>query len=383
LDLKYDARKPQAAFDKLARVYAFHGADDLVKDQALAHLRNSLIDESFAEFDCEVLPGDTTPASTILSAACSAPFGSRRRLVIVRAAETYGRRERQSEADALAAGLKSLGELSCLVLRIAAPAPGARAKTILSSRLDAAIRATGSFVEFPEPSRDALIAWIESEASSQGKEIDHAAAERVADSSNSDRIMLANELAKVIAYAGDRKVITVDDADQVCGRNQEEVMFKLLDAMSARQADRTLHLFHDMLRYEQKPQAVAGRLLSMIARQLRMLWQARELATMRIDTAALSNLPAQIADDLPSDGSFAAMTGRAEWRAKKLFASVRTWDRDSLATAITLVMECDLANKGADWGGEDVIGNLQMLLLRLCTEGRSAARGGTFSATRT
>ena len=57
------------------------------------HVRGVAVDEEFADFDLEVMDADSAGADRILAAVSIAPFASPVRLVIVRRAELYRKRE--------------------------------------------------------------------------------------------------------------------------------------------------------------------------------------------------------------------------------------------------------------------------------------------------
>ena len=153
------------------------------------------------------------------------------------------------------------------------------------------------------------------------------------------------------------------DVEAVCSYDAEDVMFKLVDAVSQKNADRALRLLQEVLRYDTKPQGVAGRLLSLLNRQVRLLWQARELMERRIESQAVRNLPADASAELPAEGAITQMA----WKAGDLFRMARGWSRTSLLRAFDLLLSCDLANKGGEEGTGEVVTNLELLIARLCS----------------
>lgn len=350
----------------LQRVYLLHGADDRLKDEAIDTIRAATVDPSYHDFDSETLDAFDSSAETILAAANQVPFASPRRMVIVRTAELYRRREKQSDAEQLAVGIPLLGESACLVLRAGAGEDGTRkAKTILTTALDSAIRSAGIIHECAALSAEGLIEWLIGEARRAGKDLEEDAAEGLIHAARGDRIALGNELEKAICYAGQHHVIALNDVEAVCAHDAEDMMFKLVDAVSRKDADRSLTLLHECLRYDSKAQGVAGRLLALLGRQLRLLWQARELSARRVEPSQVRNLPPEIADDLPSEGGIASMA----WKAGDLFRAARHWDRTALSEGFRLLLECDLNNKGGGEGSEDVVTNLEVLIVRLCGAG--------------
>lgn len=350
-------------FSPLRRVYCFHGEDDRQKDEAIALLRQAVVDESFADFDSETMEADARAPDEVLAAAGLAPFGSPARLVVLRGAEIFRKRERSGDAERLAAGIAALGEGSCLVLRVsAAEDEKGRGKTVLTQKLDRVIAETGVLVQCRALSDEDLAEWVAGEAAKAGKRIEPAAARHVVATGRGSRSAIANELEKALCYAGEQPVVTLAMARATSSYDPEDVMFKLVDAIVRRNADSALRLFHEILRYDPKPQAVAGKLLALLARQLRLIAQANELARLRIDPSSVRNLPPAIVADLPQEGSITAMA----WKARDIYAQGRGWSGELIAAAFGWMVECDLNNKGGGEGSEDVVTNVELLILRLC-----------------
>lgn len=361
MDVVYDPAQTDTLFNPVRRVYLFYGEDEVLADEALSILQRSTSDPAFTDFDLERIDAETTPVDQIITSANLAPFASPFRLVIVRGAGAFRRRDRHADAEKLAQAIGGLGSRSCLALRAASDDDG-RTKTALTPKLDAAIREHGILVRCRALVPEALADWLVAEAASAGKKLDRRAAELLARAGNGDRTALGNELEKAICYAGESSAISVSMVEAICSFDAEDVMFKLVDAVGHRNADRAIFLFRELQRFDSKPHSVSSRLLAMISRQIRLIWQARELAQCGIDSGRIRSLPPEIVDDLPSEASIAGMA----WKAGDLFRMARQWNSISLRLAFRKVVEADLANKGGEEGSTDPIINLELLILSLC-----------------
>jgi DNA polymerase-3 subunit delta len=235
-------------------------------------------------------------------------------------------------------------------------------KTILNAKLDAAVRAHGAVVSFKALSEEALREWVIRRARSAGKQIEPEAAERLILASRGDRSSLRNELEKAICYSGERSSILLEDVQATSSYDPEDVMFKLVEAITWQNADRSLRLLRELLRYDSKPQSVAGKLIALLGRQFRLLWQVGELQQRRIPHTILRNLPEEIQMELPVETSIKSMA----WKGRELYQQARMWERKRLHEAFGLLLECDLANKGGGEGSEDVVTNIELLIIRLC-----------------
>jgi DNA polymerase-3 subunit delta len=352
----------KSLFNPVRRVYVLYGEDDRQKDEALALLRSAAVEDAFSDFDVETMDAESATPEDILAASGMAPLGSPFRLVVVRGAEVYRRREKLAETERLAHGIARLGASSCLAFRVAAAEDEKNRKTILTAKLDKAIAAHGLTIRCSALTDKEMADWLVRTAKSSGKRLDIAAAFRLIQAAHGDRLALENELEKAVCYAGNSSAITLDMVEAVSSYDPEDVMFRLVDAISQRNSDRALCLLQELLRYDPKPQSVAGRLLALLTRQYRLLWQARELAHLRVDPTMLKSIPPGIAEELPAEGSITSVA----WKGRELFATARNWSRKDLAETFDMLLECDMANKGGEQGSEDVVTNVEVLILRLC-----------------
>src|SRR5579872_7222754 len=147
-------------------VYLFYGAEDRLKEEAVAALV-----ADFADFDREALNAGSADAPAILAAAGQAPFGSERRLVVVHGLEAWRERGKTAEADRLAEGLARLSGAVCLALVVKAGEEEGRRKTIVTAKLDAAVRKLGMVVDCQALKGESLMAWVLDRVRREGKRI--------------------------------------------------------------------------------------------------------------------------------------------------------------------------------------------------------------------
>jgi DNA polymerase-3 subunit delta len=350
----------------LLPLYVFFGEEDRLKEEAVAALIQRIVAPDFADFDLETLDASSVGADAILSAAGQVPFGSERRLVIVKGMEQWRDRARQSEAERLAERIATLGESVCLALVVAAEEDEARRKTAITVKLDNAAKKVGALVAFRALKGDSLGDWIADRVKREGKRIEPAAISQLTQAVGSELLVLEQELIKLVCYAGDRQTITARDVGAVCASSPEDVMFVTVDAIVRRQTERALLLLAELHRYEPKPQAVAGKLLALLARQYRMLWQAKFLAEKRINPRDVRALPPELAAELPTESNIAQLA----FKAGDLFTQARSYTTTEIARALERLLLCDLANKGGvteetDTFSADPARNLQLLVLDL------------------
>ncbi len=355
-------------------VYLFHGEEDRLKDEALAALIDHVVPSDWRDFDLEVIEAGASAPEAILAAVGQIPFGADRRLVIVKSMESWRDRSRQNDVDRLTDGLSRLPTSVCLVLVAAAQDDEAKRKTAVATKLDNAVRQAGAVVAFRALKGEGLLEWVAARIRQEGKRIETQAAQVLIDAVGTETLLLEMELRKLAAYVGERETVTGRDVGIVVASTPEDVMFTAIDAISKRQCDRALTLLSELHRYDPKPQAVAGKLLALLSRQYRMLWQAKYLTDRRINPREVRALPPDVAGELPTESNIAQLA----FKASELFATARIWSWSDLTEAMELLLQCDLANKGGATDettlfGTDPVRNLQMLTLRLTGAGPNGA----------
>ena len=350
----------------LLPVYLLFGEEDRMKEEAVAALVRHVVDADFTDFDLEKMTAGDSTADSILAAAGQVPFGSARRLIVVQGMEQWRERGRQSEAERLAEGIVRLANSACLVLVAAAQEDEEKRKTGITVKLDNAVKKAGAIVACRAIKGESLLAWVTERVQTEGKRIAPAAAEQLVGAVGTEMRPLEQEIIKLVCYVGERQTITGQDIALIVASSPEDVMFTTIDAITRRQTDRALLLLGELHRYDPKPQAVAPKLLALLSRQYRMLWQAKFLAEKRVNPREVRSLPPDLAAELPSEGNIAGIA----FKAADLFALSRSYTWEELTHALDQLLVCDLANKGGvtdesgPFGG-DLTANLQMLVMEL------------------
>ncbi len=366
-ELTYRIGVPTALWKPaLLPVYLFYGEEDRMKEEAVGAIIHHVVDPDFADFDLERLNANDTSSDAILAAAGQVPFGSDHRVIVVSGMEQWRDRGKQAEAEKLAVGIGRLPSTACLVLVAAAEDDEGKRKTGVTVKLDNAVKKSGATVVCPAMKGEAVAGWIIERVKQEGKRITPEAAQQLLGAVGTEMRFLEQEIIKLVCYVGERESITARDVGIVVASSPEDVMFSVIDAIVRRQTDRALSLLGELHRYDPKPQGVAAKLLALLARQYRMLWQAKFLSDKRVNPREVRALSPELAAELPTDGNIAQLA----FKAADLFSQSRSYSWEELTKAMDLLLMCDLANKGGVTEeealfGSDLVGNLQLLILSL------------------
>lgn len=365
MEITYQSGAPQKLWSaSLLPVYLLWGEEERLKEEAVAAISQEAVSPEWMDFDYELLDMANCKVDQIISAATQVPFGGLRRLVVVRGIELLREKGKQSDIDRLAGSVNSLPVSSCLVMIAGSQEEEGRRKTAVSPKLDTAVKNRGALVVFRAMNERSAAAWVEQRLRASGKSIQTDALEKLTNIAGRDLLTLENEIEKLTQYTGDRELITVRDVEVLTAESPDDVIFAVLEAVTRRQIDKAMLLLGELHRNEPRPQAVAGKLLALLTRQFRLLWQAKTLSELRIRPSDVRSLPIEVAAELPSDGSIVQVA----FKAGELFAIARNWSWEELRQAMELLILCDIANKGDVTGeavqfGSDPVRNLQTLFL--------------------
>lgn len=348
-------------------IFAYHGADDVRKRKALDELIESLVEADFRDFDCERLYGPDITADRLILACSVLPFASKKRVVVVTQANDISTSEQQS----LATRLKQIPESACLVLVSPAPAlqdGKPKRGSELHSDLVTALRKVGKIVDFPVMKTDPAIRFVLEQVSHAGKTIAPSIAALVVNRCGTDSGVLVTEVEKLASYIGDRTAITDADVQEVTTQTVEEKIFSLLDAVGTKNPKTALSYLRPLLYGGGNAQGEALRILVMLARHFRQLWQARVFMDAGCKRISEGTVPEDVLASLPQDGSILKME---DWKRNKIIAQARNFTQGSLKQSFEKMAAVDMAIKGIGGALSDPAMATELLIIELSSREES------------
>ncbi len=314
---------------RLNGIWLMEGEDDNLRDEALEEIRKTLLAEGMESLDCATL---TAPDLDTLVAACETlPFMSPARLVIIRDQPFLSGR---AEADEAFCDYMAKVPPTCLALIISHGTADRR------KRLPKALDKIGHVVRFDPMGEEELQRWIIARFAASDKTCDPRAARELMAVSGTDSTLLAGEVDKLTAAAGEDEVISPQLVQRIATRTGEYNVFRLVDAIVAGRASEAITLMRDLLTDGEDPLG----LLAMLLRQYRLLQnikifqhekvprstydQRLSLASFQVDrlvnqAAKLSGREVKQALDMCLDTEYRVKSGRLNDRAGLEAALIR------------------------------------------------------------
>jgi DNA polymerase-3 subunit delta len=169
-------------------------------------------------------------------------------------------------------------QLEALVEYVADPNPST-CLVLVGDKVDVRFKAfvalrKAGFLHTFAPLRDqALAGWLRTEARARKIDLQPDAAQALSDLAGPELGRLSQALDQLALYAGGR-AITLDDVEELIAETRQRNVFELTKAIGAGDVPRALGLLANMLRNREP----ALRIQFMLARQMRQIWRAKELA---------------------------------------------------------------------------------------------------------
>jgi DNA polymerase-3 subunit delta len=189
--------------------------------------------------------------------------------------------------------------------------------------------------------------WINERLRKSGYQPTRRAAQLLADSLENDLTLMANELEKIMTYVGDKKEIDVETIKKLAFSSLQTDIFGLVDALAVGDGETACTYIRRFLMLNES----FTRLIHMIARQFRLIWQIKLLLDRGLDRQAVRQ-----------------RLQLHPFVVKKTSGQARNFSYDQLEKALELILETDVGLKSGRW--EEQVG-LERLAVRLTEQAQN------------
>lgn len=356
------------------RAYLLRGDDDYQKQKALQKLLQILVSPDFADFDLEQLEGDSATSDRIISGVSMPPFTSTKRVVVVKHANKMPEQEQQK----LAAQLVKIPESGCLILVNPAAEKvenRVRKGSEVIGDLSRAVRKVGEVQEFGKMKAGDAIKFAQSLFATANKKIDSSTLAALVQRVGSDSSVISVEVEKLLSYTYGSDSVTRRDVEDITSETPEEKIFKLIDGIGARKPAIALSMLRELMDAGHDPSADAPRTLAMIARQLRLIWQAKLLMESGARAFTKDAVPDDVKEMLPSDPNVLDLFTRQAWQRDKILSQAKSFSKPALERAFTAIAQADMMLKSIDGNIEDPETIMELLVIELCGSSEKSRAG--------
>lgn len=261
-------------------------------------------------FDFIELEASESTAHEIFDAACSLPFLAKKKTVLVRRIENFGK----GEGARLASQLENLPASALLILTC---------ETLKENELPAETKQIRSTIQkigevlVVAPPKEKLSSELLNRAKKANLTIDAGALQEIISMTSGSTTDTFNEFEKLLAYCAKKGKITKADVREIVTPSEEWASFQMIDAICAGNHRSALQHLHVLLSTADKlERPVLGFLFTQIHKNLKYIFQARALSDKSVSlTSEASEKICPVSDSLKNI--------KEEWRKEKIsqFAS--------------------------------------------------------------
>lgn len=224
--------------------------------------------DSFPEINVIELDGETVTYDEIINSCETLPFMSDRKLVHIK-----------NPYFLLKANAAPSAEISELLTKYIVGIPkevillmSIIGETDGRNKVITAVKNSGTLVEYKKIKGDELHKWVLDELDKYGKTISKADLIYLISEIGSSTESLETEIDKLCSYAIEEEEINKKHIDEIVYKSLESNIFKMVDSISRREAERALTILKNLL-FQREDHL---RILGMIIRQYRMLYLVRQ-----------------------------------------------------------------------------------------------------------
>ena len=312
--------------------YFLYGAESFYRVEIVRALTQQLITLDNQDFNLEHFEARETALGDWLGAARTLPFMGGTKLVVVR--NLHETTLEDTEEQMLLDYAVNPTPEACLVITTD--------KADRKRKLFKTLTAVTGAVSCEEPYEASLIPWVKRRARSMGYELQAEAARKMVDRVGPKPGILAQELEKVITYAGKSKTVSGEMVAELVGEIKMENAFALTEALKERRSEKALLLLRNQLDHGEEPLKILG----LIAWQFRTLWEVKCHEARKLG-------PKKIAE----------LMGAKPFMVEKALQHTKNFSQETLKNGLKNLFEADLELKTS---GKDPQGVLESLLLKLC-----------------
>ncbi len=304
--------------------YLIIGGDQYISQKEISKIKEKFLSSGEEDLNYSVHgPGDIENAMDSLG---TMPFLAERRVVVLKEAEDFSD---ESMATILAYLEKPL-KTSVLVLVGGASFKKTKECRKLSSLVNV--------ISAESPSPLTIKNWIRAFFKKEKVEISPAAVDLIAELKGTDTPGVKMELEKLIAFSNGKK-IEVEDVESLVGRSVTETVFKLVDAINARDSKWAFRILNDLTDQKKEPPEIIG----YIGWYMRIMQRIKLLMTKK-------SSPDKIASELPYSPAY----------TRRLVSQSEKYSVKRIEHWIKLLLEAD---RDIKTGGKQPKLALEMLLV--------------------
>jgi DNA polymerase-3 subunit delta len=308
-------------------VYFLYGPETYLIEEEVQKLLDQTLAPKERGLNLHTFDGEEQTCQEIVQAAQTLPMFSKYRFVLVNEAD----RMKEEEVDTLLRYILDPSPTTCLVM------VGQTAGSW--KRHQAAIEKVGKVVEYGRLKGKGLTSWIKRRMGEKEKTISEEAVDYLVEVVGDHLQDLENALEKISLSVGEKRTMGLSDIEGIVSEVKISTIFDLTEAIGQQNLEKALGILEKALESKaipfrkeeetsKKMEDPIPLLLSMTARQYRLIWRVKELLVRHRES-----------------GEVARVLRLSPWNVKKLTEQGKRFSVSFLREAILKCHQTDIAVK--------------------------------------
>ncbi len=248
-------------------VYLFEGKEEFLKEEALRKFEREFFKSNPTELNRTLFYGDDLDVPTLGSELEVFPMLSSKKLIIIRLAEMLS----LSVQELLVSYINKPSPATCLVLE---------AETLnKQKKLYKAISKSGRIIVFKRYYDNQVNKWISQRAGFYDKKILPEATELLKENVGNNLRLLDEAIKKTALYSGEKKVIGIEDIEEIVGISHVGTVFDLISAIRRRQINDSLKILQELIK---EGKETCHGIVALLFWQLKRMSKAKKLLGQRL-----------------------------------------------------------------------------------------------------
>ena len=330
---------------KLYPVYFLYGPEDYLIEKEIQRLLDRTLSPKERGMNLHIFNGEEHSSLEIEQAAQTLPMFSRYRFILVKGADNFD----EKKMAPLLKYIENPSPTTCLVMCGQTLGPW--------KKIRPRIEKVGKIIESPRLRGKALISWMKKTMAEKGKVLSEDGAAYLVEVVGDRLHPLENALEQLYLSVGEKKkTIELSDLEGIVSEVKISTIFDLTDAIGRRDIEKALGILEQVLESKAVPfkkEEEASKmgdpiplLLSMMARQYRLIWRVKKMAS-----------------SVNSMDEAAKALRMSPWIVKNLATQGRSFSESSLREGILKCHRTDLAVKKSR-GPKNLL--MEKLVMDLC-----------------
>lgn len=254
----------------LKGAYLLYGEEAYLKKQYKDKLTKAVLPDgdtvNYAYYE-----GKGINPAELIDLAETMPFFAERRLIVVENSGFFKNAEPK-----LAEYIKDMPDTVCFVF--------VESEVDKRGKMYKSVKDKGRVTELGRQDEKTLLLWLAGNVKREGKQIKESTARYLISKTGTDMENLEKEMEKLFSYTLDRTEITAQDVDDICTVQISNQIFDMVEAVATKQQRKALDYYYDLLALKEPPM----RILYLLSRQFKLLYQVKDLMGRGCDKAAIA-----------------------------------------------------------------------------------------------